>query len=108
MTDATLYYLCGNRVLDNGEECDRGTGCNSDCQCSRGFTPSGSLDCVRCKYAVIGVDFLSVQLSVCGNGVLDSKEECDGGAGCLNITCRCNTNLGYQAINSTECSLGKS
>jgi hypothetical protein len=49
IVDPSDYFLCGNNALDAGEECDRGLGCNSACQCTQGFSPTGSLDCVRCK-----------------------------------------------------------
>ncbi len=42
--------VCGNGVVEFGEECDGGAGCNPDCT-----------------------------LAVCGNGVVDAGEACDDG-----------------------------
>jgi hypothetical protein len=34
------YFLCGNRRLDFGEDCDSGIGCSTSCTCLPGFTPN--------------------------------------------------------------------
>eukprot|EP00727_Mastigamoeba_balamuthi_P013402 m51a1_g8685 putative serine-threonine protein (909) ;mRNA; f:6320-10158 len=68
---------CGNRLLDDGEECDGGQGCSSSCKCNDGYVSSTplSVSCVE-------------DTKACNNGYLESNEECDGGAFCTaNCTC---------------------
>ena len=85
--------LCGNRILETGEECDDGNardndGCNSRClleigicgdgivqrllgeQCEQvSHDPALPYGCLRCLFAS----------QSCGDGVLDAGEECDNG-----------------------------
>jgi cysteine-rich repeat protein len=68
--------VCGNGVVESGEDCDDGNtssgdGCSSTCQCE--------------------------PVAVCGNGVVESGEECDdgntsSGDGCSSV-CLCETSL---------------
>lgn len=71
----TKDLMCGNGILDLGEECDYSWEEErvdfGDATCaSRGF-PSGSLRCLACS-----ID--DADCSQCGNGILDDGEECDG------------------------------
>jgi cysteine-rich repeat protein len=58
--------LCGNGVVDFGEECDDGNGTAGD----------GCTDCVVDRGWVCTGNVCS---QICGNGVRDDEEECDDG-----------------------------
>ena len=46
VTVQTCRPACGNGVLDAGEECDGGTGCDGECRCRTGYEPRhGSVSC---------------------------------------------------------------
>jgi len=81
---------CGNGIVDPDEDCDGFELGGATCQ-SLGFT-SGSLACARtlCRYDRSGC--YSIQPDDCGNGVLDSGEDCDG-ADLGDASC---ASLGYQ------------
>ena len=76
--------LCGNGVIDTGEECDPGspgtafvcpeneTCSASTCLCE--ITPTSSTSTVTTTSTT------STTTNLCGNGVLDSGEECDPGS----------------------------
>lgn len=59
MTDCEIDVLCGNGLLDEGEECDGTTG-----------VPDGYRCTAACRLEAI---------ATCGNGVVDPGEECDDG-----------------------------
>jgi hypothetical protein len=67
------YELCGNGVIDAGEDCDgadvRGQTCES-------FMP-GTTGPLRCEPTVCRFDTIECQRA-CGNGVIDAGEQCDG------------------------------
>jgi cysteine-rich repeat protein len=50
VTRPFVVAVCGNGIVETGEQCDGGSGCGSDCQL------------------------------LCGNGVIDDGEQCDDGA----------------------------
>ncbi len=61
--------LCGNGLIESGEECDDGNrlpgdGCSPDCTIEPGWSCSGAPSTCR---------------SLCGNGIIDLGEDCDGG-----------------------------
>lgn len=63
--------LCGNEIVETGEECDDGNlkdgdGCSADCKKERGVEDN---------------DLAGPGLN-CGNGVIEESEECDGNNGC--------------------------
>jgi hypothetical protein len=47
--DVTQVFTCGDGILNNNEECDRGVGCSAECTCNAGFTPQNSTDCAASK-----------------------------------------------------------
>lgn len=66
---------CGNGALDSGEECD-GSNLNSKTCQTQGFQ-SGTLSCnASCKLNASGCT--NGNVTTCGNGTLDSGEECEG------------------------------
>ncbi|MEK6863069.1 MAG: Ig-like domain-containing protein, partial [Nanoarchaeota archaeon] len=56
--------VCGNGVLENGEQCDSGEGCAGNCRCDAGYQTIRSVDCE--------------QLPHCGDGMAGENEACDG------------------------------
>jgi cysteine-rich repeat protein len=80
------FTVCGNGVVEPGEQCDDGNqrdgdGCDSTCRlprCGNGVLDPGE----QCDDGnQIGGDGCSpaCRLEVCGNGVLDPGEQCDAG-----------------------------
>ena len=58
-------YACGNGIRENGEECDLGDGCTSDCECDEGYKSVKEIDCERLPY--------------CGDEIVNTPtEQCDG------------------------------
>lgn len=60
--------ICGNGIIEEGEECDDGNlmdgdGCSPECKVEPGWSCSGEP---------------SVCVNLCGNNVLDPGEQCDG------------------------------
>ncbi|MEM6996328.1 MAG: DUF4215 domain-containing protein [Myxococcota bacterium] len=74
----TLLAVCGNGVVEEGEECDDedtspNDGCNETCQIEDGFSCAGEpSDC-----------------AACGDGFVDPGEECDAGENLGNTTPGC-------------------
>jgi hypothetical protein len=65
----SLVSLCGNEVIDAGEDCDGDDLDEQTCQ-TQGFA-MGDLDCSQCH-------FDTSACSDCGNGEIDNDEPCDG------------------------------
>ena len=89
--------VCGNGVLDVGEGCDdgaraNGDGCDDLCRIENSSPCTVGASCASgtCSAGTC------VSLNVCGNGILEVGEGCDGGAGCT-VGCKlvvgetCNT-----------------
>lgn len=78
--------MCGDSVVDQGEDCDNGNkiGCSFNCKIDSGY---------KCS-AVIGS---ASGCGFCGNGILESGEECDNRnqLGCSN---GCKVDPGYNCI----------
>ncbi len=102
---------CGNGVIDDGEICDTTQFAGESCASRIGTGSTGPLTCVACSY--IDTSRCS-QPSACGNGTLDSGEECElngqyasGKSTCAKVssefsggTLSCNNNC---TINTSNC-----
>ncbi|MBR6244943.1 DUF1566 domain-containing protein [bacterium] len=72
---------CGNGIVDGGEDCDPGSGTTQSLTCGALFpnTPNKSAavscDPVSCVYDKSGCG----KEPLCGDGILDAGETCDGG-----------------------------
>ncbi len=79
--------VCGNDIVETGEECDGSANCTTDCRLSTpapacgndiietGEQCDGSTNCTTdCK--------LSTPAPACGNDIVETGEECDGSANC--------------------------
>jgi fibro-slime domain-containing protein len=96
--EASAQAICGDGVIEAGEECDDGNaasgdGCSSTCQIETGYTcPVVNQPCVP--------------VNLCGNGVLDGAEQCDdgnrnSGDGCSSS---CQIEMGWQCpVPGSEC-----
>jgi len=101
--DGSEQIICGNGIVEEGEECDDGNlldgdGCSPVCTVEDGWACEGSP---------------SVCENLCGNGTIDSGEQCDGdslgGNNCSTIpggytggTLKCNASCFFD---TTECIL---
>ena len=96
---------CGNKVSNEGEECDGGLGCLDNCKCEAGYEADPAdmtkLACSCKNSPFFPATFSSNTHTVrCGNDKLDNNELCDGGEGCTE-TCTCLS--GFEAIGETKC-----
>ncbi|MFH1787195.1 MAG: DUF4215 domain-containing protein [archaeon] len=87
--------VCGNGILESGEECDDGNqisgdGCSSDCECEMPAEPEcwDDEDCNTGYSCVEGICIGDIPEPVCGNGILESSEECDDGNSINGDECR--------------------
>ncbi|MBL8014487.1 MAG: hypothetical protein JNN05_11630 [Candidatus Omnitrophica bacterium] len=80
--------VCGNKIIEPGEQCEDGYSLNGHTCTTLGFT-GGSLGCNGCRFTT-GLCTQQVE-NVCGNKVLEGEEQCETGT--LNgETC---TSLGF-------------
>ncbi len=89
--DLNCPPVCGNGVLEPGEECDDGAtisndGCSMDCEREGSCCEMNGSVCDEtlpggCAGEFLGIDTdcVSNTCPVCGNGVLEGAEECDDG-----------------------------
>lgn len=86
------------------EQCDGGTGCTSSCTCNAGtnYEPY-PIPQVNCRRSNIRFQNMLTG-TVCGNGIINTGEQCDGGTGCT-TSCTCNSGANYepQTPSATNC-----
>ncbi len=81
-SNCTAASVCGNGILEAGEECDGNNYNGQTCESEVGSGSRGKLACNNCK---ISVENCSAA-STCGNNLVDGSEVCDGSA-LNNATC---------------------
>ncbi len=93
--------LCGNGVIDQGEECD-GTELNDETCMDRGFT-GGTLDCTAdCHFD----ESHCIAAAECGNGKVDQGEECDCGTDANDLPNGCPAINGAEGANcNSDCTV---
>jgi hypothetical protein len=79
--------VCGNNVIEGDEVCDLGQVNGETCQ-SLGYQ-GGTLGCL-----LTCTDYNLLGCFICGNGVVDIAEDCEGGVVPEDVTCE---SLGYEA-----------
>ena len=102
------HNLCGNGVIDEGEECD-GTELDGQTCLDRGYN-GGRLDCTAdCHFD----ERHCISNAECGNGEVEQGEECDCGTdpndlpnGCPDINGGSNANCDSNCTARTECGNG--
>lgn len=97
VTTSVTVTVCGNSVVESGEQCDDGNiissdGCSSSCQnegpiCGNGVVQSGEQCDDGNGLSGDGCSATCQSESVCGNGVLQSGEQCDDGNTISNDGC---------------------
>ena len=107
----TASTTCGNNELDSTEVCDGTALNNATCESVVGM---GSTGTVKCNDKCTGYDVSGCTAkSVCGNGILEIGEECDGISFSNNATCETVNGAGSKGalqcdssckIISTQCS----
>lgn len=74
---AIVPQLCGNGVIDPGEECDSELFGAKSCKDYKGEKASGALKCTdECR--IDDAQCSAPEPELCGNDVIDAGEECDG------------------------------
>ncbi len=77
-SDCSLPTKCGNGILDAGEACDGRNLAGATCASVVGFGSTGNL---LCNVDCTGFDISACSAkNLCGNGVIDAGESCDGNA----------------------------
>ena len=75
VSGCTAKAVCGNGIIEAGEDCDRTSFNGQTCESIVGKGSTGALQCdSSCKIVAANCS----AASLCGNGVVDEKEACDG------------------------------
>ena len=120
---------CGNGILESGEDCDEGTetaSCNADCTlaaCGDGIFNSLAEQCefdVNCGAGEVCNTSCLCDLppppAVCGNGILESGEDCDEGTETASCNADCTlaacgdgifNPLAEQCEQNADCTVGE-
>lgn len=93
------FSSCGNGTVESGESCDdhnqtNNDGCNAFCGIESGFSCTGNPS-------------VCIHTPVCGDGVIEGNEQCDGGSSCTSsctVIPKCGDGIVNQA--SEECDDG--
>ena len=101
--NCTVPTTCGNNTVDKNEVCD-GTNLNKKSCKTMGREYSGKLGCLpNCSgYDFSGCDDTTKPNYVCGNGILEPGEVCDGTAGLDKYSCK--NYFGANSTGSLSCS----
>lgn len=100
VSDPSSNYFCGNGTLESGEQCDRSVGALT---CADFGFNSGELKCSNiCRLDTSLCN--STTTTVCGNGTVETGEQCDGND--IAITCsEVGTYSGGTLSCTSECQL---
>ena len=129
-TGTCTMPVCGNGIVEPGEQCDGGTGCKADCtwECNNPATdctaaPACDMNTCTAQHTCQAVADASqngmacgtngtcsngacnMTGAVCGNGVVEGTEQCDFGGGNGPGT-GCESNCTYSCQANTDCSDG--
>jgi cysteine-rich repeat protein len=122
--------MCGNGIVEPGEQCDGGVGCKSNCQweCTDPSTDCGTApqcDIYQCSShqcqavadssqdgmacgsgGVCSNGACNVTGQTCGNGIVEGTEQCDFGAGNNGPGTGCESNCMFSCQTDPGCSDG--
>ena len=73
--------ICGNGIIEPGELCDGEDPLGDITSCADFGFASGTLSCINCKFDTSKCVTKPKPTAICGNGVVESGEDCDDGTG---------------------------
>ena len=128
-TGTCTMPVCGNGIVEPGEQCDGGTGCKANCQweCNNAATDCGTpAECDKyqcsaqhqcqqvadttqnglpCTGGTCNNGACNPPTQTCGNGIVEGTEQCDFGTGNGPGT-GCETNCTYSCQANADCNDG--
>jgi cysteine-rich repeat protein len=128
-TGTCTMPMCGNGIVEPGEQCDGGTGCKADCtwQCNNPATDCGtapqcdkyqcsaqhqcqavadtSQNGMTCTGGTCSNGACNAATQTCGNGITEGTEQCDFGAQ-NGAGTGCESNCTFSCQNNAGCSDG--